>query len=336
MAFKVAFIILVLSLQSLVKSQTLDKDPIMNYAALEKPFRMQKVNLVWEKARVKLSDSKLKLLHYELKLHDKEEVALKKLKADVGDKDGLREAEVRKRFNSILNHYGLGGKAQDHTTDGADVKSDNMRLFKDKKLDRLWQKAKVTGMDEEELMLLKKEFQHYQEKVDTYHRLMEISGKDPLAQNRRRNGIDDLEDFDDIYEDTEESQKHVNAIDGDQMKADLKKQYKRLKQMSTDSNAGKSFEEPKVNGLWKLAQEAEFSPEELESLRIELKHYEHRIQKLHQMKAELSFMEEQRAGEGQDGDFRKRMDKKMKKHAETVNAIHSDLQRKIIARHSEL
>ena len=88
------------------------KDPVVNYAALENPFRMAKVNLVWEKARLRLELSKLKLLHHELRIHDKEELALKKIKAEDGDSEGLREAEIRKRFNSILNHYGLSGSGK--------------------------------------------------------------------------------------------------------------------------------------------------------------------------------------------------------------------------------
>ena len=85
-----------------------DKDPILNYASLDKPFRMQKCNIAWDKARTKpLQESKLKLLYYELKLQDKEELALKKLKSEMGDKDGLREAQVRKKFNGIMNTYGL-------------------------------------------------------------------------------------------------------------------------------------------------------------------------------------------------------------------------------------
>ena len=92
-----------------INSQTdFDKDPILNYASLDKPFRMQKCNIAWDKARTKpLQESKLKLLYYELKLQDKEEIALKKLKSEIGDKDGLREAQVRKKFNGIMNTYGL-------------------------------------------------------------------------------------------------------------------------------------------------------------------------------------------------------------------------------------
>jgi hypothetical protein len=44
--------------------------------------------LVWDKARLslKLAESKLRTLHSQLKLQDKEELTLKRLKAEGGDK----------------------------------------------------------------------------------------------------------------------------------------------------------------------------------------------------------------------------------------------------------
>lgn len=45
-----------------------------------------------------MSDQKLKSLMAELKVQDKEEVTLKKLKHEGGDKEGLKEAELRKRL----------------------------------------------------------------------------------------------------------------------------------------------------------------------------------------------------------------------------------------------
>ena len=45
-----------------------DKDPILNYSVLSDPFRMQKMNLMWEKARKNLQENKLKLLYSELKM----------------------------------------------------------------------------------------------------------------------------------------------------------------------------------------------------------------------------------------------------------------------------
>jgi hypothetical protein len=46
----------------------------------------------------RLTEPKLKSLFSELKIHDKEEVAWKRLKTEGFDKDGLKEAELRKKL----------------------------------------------------------------------------------------------------------------------------------------------------------------------------------------------------------------------------------------------
>ena len=322
-----------------------DKDPILNYASLDKPFRMQKCNVVWDKARTKpLQESKLKLLYYELKLQDKEELALKKLKAEMGDKDGLREAQVRKKFNGIMNAYGL---IKQNTQDEADAKS-NHRIFKDKKLDRLWQKAQQALGDEDELLLLKNEFQHHQDKVDEYHRLKEMA--QTIDGDRQSN---EIHLNDDDYEQDEAAKQMSNELNeklakwkSGKMEGGIKKNYERLHRLATNTHIGE-FEEPQVKGLWKLAQEADFNAEELESLRIQLKHYEQRLQKMHHLTAELDMVDKRRGSDGNEydendteywekTDVRKRMDSKLTKHRETVDKLHRSLADRIAARHSEL
>ena len=46
-------------------------------------------------------------IRYFFCFQDKEELTLKRLKADAGDKDGSREADVRKSLNGIMHKYGL-------------------------------------------------------------------------------------------------------------------------------------------------------------------------------------------------------------------------------------
>jgi len=46
-------------------------------------------------------------LYADLKLQDKEELQLKRLKSEGNDKDGLMEAEIRRKFKGILNTYNL-------------------------------------------------------------------------------------------------------------------------------------------------------------------------------------------------------------------------------------
>merc|ERR1719430_1982131 len=104
-----------------------------NFASMEKPFRMAKVNLLWEKARTKLTEGKLQNLYSQLKVQDKDELTLKKLKAENGDKDGIKEADVRKKFTQIMESYGLAeGKVEEKSHDDTPK-----ALFKDKKTDEI-------------------------------------------------------------------------------------------------------------------------------------------------------------------------------------------------------
>lgn len=48
----------------------------------------------------------------------------------------------------------------------------NKSLFKDKKLNKLWQKAETAGFTNEELAALKEEFSHHQDKIDQYYSLL--------------------------------------------------------------------------------------------------------------------------------------------------------------------
>lgn len=129
-----------------------------------------------------MSEPKLKSLFGELKLHDKEEITWKHLKADGKDKDGLKEAELRKKLLTIMGNYNLLDQADDvhdaskykpyKALNEASDKYINKNLFKDKKLNKLWEKAETAGFTAEELAALKEEFNHHQDKVDQYYALL--------------------------------------------------------------------------------------------------------------------------------------------------------------------
>merc|ERR1712013_82692 len=158
-------------------------------------------------------------------------------------------------------------------------------LFRDKKLTRLWEKAEKSGLSSEELTALQEEFQHHQRKVDEYHMLLEMAGED---DGKRINDIQrelDMDVFD--IRDTNEYHKKGKAI---------KRDYERLHRLATNQPLESPFNEPKVAGLWKLALEAKFEPEELESLRQELAHYETRLEKMHFLEAELRLVDERHGG----------------------------------------
>lgn len=251
---------------------------------------------------------------------------MKKLKTEGGDKDGIKDAEVRRKFALIMEEFGLvgGDVVQDKEVEPTKA------LFRDKKLTRLWEKAEKSGLSSEELTALQEEFQHHQRKVDEYHMLLEMAGED---DGKRINDIQrelDMDVFD--IRDTNEYHKKGKAI---------KRDYERLHRLATNQPLESPFNEPKVAGLWKLALEAKFEPEELESLRQELAHYETRLEKMHFLEAELRLVDERHGGKfGPDDDDktegRSIMDRKLEKHISHVAKLHETLEGRIIARHNEL
>lgn len=135
----------------------------------------------------RLTDTKLKSLFTDLKIHDKEEITWKRLKSEGGDKEGLKEAELREKLIGIMSTYGLLEHFQD-VTDPQKLKAHkplndpsvnylNKSLFKDKRLNQLWEKAERAGFTAEELKALHEEFNHHQEKVDQFYSLLgEVEG----------------------------------------------------------------------------------------------------------------------------------------------------------------
>lgn len=79
-------------------------------------------------------------------MQDKEELQLKRLKADNLDKDGLKEAEIRKKFGNVIERYGLADHFdKDTESNQADSTTNSHSIFKDKKLNKLWLKAESAG-----------------------------------------------------------------------------------------------------------------------------------------------------------------------------------------------
>ncbi len=211
-----------------------DKDEILSYKSQERPFRMNKVNLLWEKARLRLTEGKLKTLYSELKVQDKEELTLKRLRADPqGDKDGLREAQVRKAFNGIMNTYGLAGVGGLNDDIKREEKLKHQKVFfKDKKLNKLWDKAEKAGLTEEERHALKQEFMHHQEKVDQYHKLLDLSDALGKDGNVMSNDLDE-----------KTHRRDDNTLDG--LAKEVKSEYDRLHKLATNSNP-KEFQDERV------------------------------------------------------------------------------------------
>lgn len=129
----------------------------------------------------RLTEPKLRSLYTDLKLQDKEELQWKQTFSN-SDKDGAKEAKLRRQLINIMTNYDLlepfGEESEDHvkSKEPKKEKSENYRnksLFKDKKLNNLWEKAEAAGFASQELDALKTEFGHYQEKLDLYYSLVD-------------------------------------------------------------------------------------------------------------------------------------------------------------------
>ncbi|KAF6212875.1 hypothetical protein GE061_010585 [Apolygus lucorum] len=263
---------------------------------MNKPFRMAKLNLLWTKAVSRLTEPKLKSLFSELKVHDKEEMQWKRLAAEGSDKDGLLEAELRRKLSSIMNVYGLlehfedvpdarqfkphdsySGRVDDHL---------NRHLFRDKKLNKLWEKAERSGFTPEELRMLKEEFDHHQLKVDQYYSILNtVEAGDPdTVKNSIDEKLDRFNELDQLEESDPVSRDYLaKVIQLRDSHKTIRDDYDRLYRLAMSGPDNQEFIEPKVQGLWKLAITANFKPDELESIRSELQHYEKRLLKLRRM-----------------------------------------------------
>ncbi|XP_064420229.1 alpha-2-macroglobulin receptor-associated protein [Latimeria chalumnae] len=239
-------------------------------------FRIAKLNQIWEKAqRLQLSPVKQAELHSDLKIQEKDELNWKKLKAEGLDENGEKEAKVRRNFNLILGKYALDGKKDSKPIDSNYLKDHDGTendVFNDPKLDKLWNKAKTSGkFSDEELQKLHREFQHHKEKVQEYHIFLEtVSRNEELDKNVITSSEHPLKD--DILH-----SKHTELKD--KLK-NINQGFERLRKLSYQGfDLDSEFTEPRVVELWDMAKAANFTDDELDSLKEELKHFETKVEK---------------------------------------------------------
>lgn len=118
---------------------------------------------------------------------------------------------------------------------------------------------------------------------------------------------------------------------------ELKYGYDRLERMTLLGPKSRDFEEPKVQGLWKIALKGDFTSEELESLRTELRHYEQRLQKLRFIQSQHS-LQEAKTEIGNKSEFQdaNELRQRIKLQSRKVEKLHADLEARITQRHLEL
>ncbi|XP_048851656.1 alpha-2-macroglobulin receptor-associated protein [Brienomyrus brachyistius] len=239
-------------------------------------FRIAKLNQVWEKAlRMQLDPVKQAELHSDLKIQEKDELRWKKMKAEGLDEDGEKEAKLRRSFNVILAKYGMDGKKDTRPLESNNLKDHETKegdLFDDPRLDKLWNKAKSSGkFSEEELLSLRREFEHHKEKVQDYNILMDTVSR---TEEIHKNVITPLEG------EVKEHALHQKHQDLKEKMRNLNQGFERLRKLSHEGfSTDSEFKEPRVIELWEMARTANLSSDELDSLKEELKHFETKVEK---------------------------------------------------------
>ncbi|XP_070543854.1 alpha-2-macroglobulin receptor-associated protein-like [Ptychodera flava] len=253
-------------------------------------FRKVQVIQAWEKAQSSdMSVEALEALKQDLQYHEEKAWQMKLAQGLGGDKDG-EVAQLRDELAEILTRHGLIERVPaKRTSEGADH-----RLFEDKRLTKLLLQAKQSGkFTDEELDTLRKEFGHYEDQVTEYRQLAEeIDQTNPDA---------------DAY--------HVKRLELKIKNREMSDNYKQLESLAqtTDYN---EFLDGRVRRIWSDALASNFTDEELQTLKVELSHFEVKIQMYEEMvdrvmQAELDFYNDK--SEGKDVDM----------------SIHSDLNRQL-------
>lgn len=198
----------------------------------------------------------MQTLFKDLKEQDKIEIGLKKLKTENQDKNGLKEMETRSKLNVLLAKYDLRDVLD--VTEAEHSKpiepEHHKQLFKDKNLDKLWTKALQSKFSDEELKILKEEFQHYEANLVEYHNLVDqIHELEDRAKKEDENWENSVERLDEQHERDKSTNtnhlQHLNHKHREVKDKFFKLQSKVLKHEELDKS--RLFEDDDAEKLWK-------------------------------------------------------------------------------------
>ncbi len=119
---------------------------------------------------------------------------------------------------------------------------------------------------------------------------------------------------------------------------EIKENINRLEKKASKGPSSTDFIEPKVQGLWKIALDSNFTADELSSLKVELLHYESRLLKLRSMHIEHAMvMEKYKSADHGDkkNDKLDSLEENIKKQSRKVEKLHETIEKRLF-RHSEL
>lgn len=296
---------------------------------------MQKTNLLWEKAQKRLSGAKLADLYVDLKVQDKHEFALKKLRVDGMDKEGQQEAQVNAAFKEIVEKYGL---EDFYGIDENNLPEDDKKQvhFKDKKLQSMWKRAEEAGFTERDLEKLREEFWHQQMKIDEINFLKQELGVEDVTDNEVQGAKKPGK--------TPEEKKALE-YDLQSQGKDIKAGYYKLENvMSEFDREEPEFRDNRVYKLWAMARKTDWSPEELQSFKEELLHFERRLQKHEHYEEQLMQSAQALKDEVDDGKYPEKhmqLEERTQDLARKVKKLHDELKTRVskafaATRHTEL
>ncbi|XP_066304206.1 alpha-2-macroglobulin receptor-associated protein-like isoform X2 [Branchiostoma lanceolatum] len=290
-----------------------DKNDFHPKEKRDREFRSAKVQAAWEKAQKLVSDAKLAELHSDLKLHETEEFKWKKLRAEGGDQDGEKEANLRDNLRKLMAKYGIdGGKYAQQVRNDVDMRhaKDVSKEFTDNRIKKIWMKAQKAGFSPEELEDLKTELKHHQEKVEEYQMMA--------------NEIPDHKE---------------NTIEGRDRNVELKQKFRDLRdtlgkldlKISSGYIDEMDFKEPKIRELWAAAQKGNFTDDELKSIKEELSHFQKKMDKHSHYKEALVKSQQQKEDIGKE----QFPQEKQARHADLLDKV-KDLGYKIMKHYRDL
>uniref|UniRef100_A0AAF5PTC9 Alpha-2-macroglobulin RAP C-terminal domain-containing protein n=1 Tax=Wuchereria bancrofti TaxID=6293 RepID=A0AAF5PTC9_WUCBA len=245
-------------------------------------FRINKLNFIWSKAIHHLSDKALiKRLKDELDNFDSLYLSAKV--ASIKNEKLVLE-EVDNKLVQLLEKYGLESavtaymkkyKWRDEEEENSILSSEK---FKDPKLQKLWHAAQNSRFSKNELKIVHKELNDHERKMEFYEQKMQLFNE--LNDNTLTENSFEMSD----KLNRELKVYHNNIMDS------YDKLHRKISQVSR-----KVFSNEKVENLWHLAtQNSNFTMSELESIRVELNHFDKRLEKMKYHDEELKAVKKER------------------------------------------
>ncbi|CAG9529652.1 unnamed protein product [Cercopithifilaria johnstoni] len=245
-------------------------------------FRISKLNFIWSKAIHHLTDkAMIKRLKDELNKFDSLYLSAK---ARSIKNEKLVLEEVDNKLVQLLEKYGLESAVNAYMKKYKwrnEEQEENIVLpsekFKDSKLQKLWHAAQNSRFSKTALKILHKELKDHEQKMELYEQKVQLF-----------NEFDDNTLIENPFEVSDKLNRELKVHHNDIMDS-----YDKLHQ-KVALVSQKIFSNEKVENLWHLAlQNPNFTATELESIRIELNHFDKRLEKMKYYDEELNVVKKQ-------------------------------------------